>query len=168
MASDFVDTGRAEGDDVGHAAAVNVRQLARVGVVAAPTASPRTEGGKLERGRLEARRPVHRLVIEGQLLHIAEHISAVRAGDTDAVAIEPSERVLRTKSRKDSGVAPGHAVDGIVAAAANQRVVAAAARERVIERAADHVFDAAENVALRIAAGAAPGLEIHVDRRGGR
>src|SRR5262249_15495632 len=142
----LVDTGRAEGDDVGSGVRAYVRELARIGVVAAPTAGAGTEGSKLERGRLEVRRPVHGLVIESQALHIAERVGAVWAGDTDAVAVEPNERVLRTKSRKDCGVAPGHAVDGVVAAAANQRVVAAVARERVIERAADHAFDAAENV----------------------
>src|SRR5262245_6636606 len=131
VASDFVDTGRAEGDDIDPAAAVNVRQLARVGVVAAPTASPRTEGGKLERGRLEARRPVHRLVIEGQLLHIAEHISAVRAGDTDAVAVERKERGLRTKSGEDCGVDAAHAVHGVVAAAALELVVGAVPGDHV-------------------------------------
>src|SRR5262249_60433218 len=46
----LVDTGRAEADDVGHAAAVNVRERARVGVVAAPAAGVGAEGGKLERG----------------------------------------------------------------------------------------------------------------------
>src|SRR5262249_41915578 len=46
------DTVRAEADDVGHAAevAVNVCQLARVGVVAAPAAGVDAEGGQLERG----------------------------------------------------------------------------------------------------------------------
>src|SRR5262249_32516305 len=40
----------AEADNVGHAVPVNVRERARVGVVAAPTAGVGTEGGKLERG----------------------------------------------------------------------------------------------------------------------
>src|SRR5262245_22320756 len=44
------DAGRAEGDDVGHAVAVYVRQLARIGVIAAPAAGVGTEGGELERG----------------------------------------------------------------------------------------------------------------------
>src|SRR5262245_3017469 len=141
VASDFVDTGRAEGDDVGHAAAVNVRQLARVGVVAAPTAGPGTEGSKLERGRLEARRPVHRLVVESQLLHIAERVSAVRAGDTHAVAVERNERGLRTKSGEDVGVDAGHGVDGVVAAAALELVVGAVAGDHVVAGTADRVLD---------------------------
>src|SRR6266487_1611755 len=45
----LVDTGRAEGDDVGSAVQVYVCKLARVGVVAAPAAGVGTEGGKLER-----------------------------------------------------------------------------------------------------------------------
>src|SRR5262245_6923091 len=44
------DTVRAEADNVGHVVAVHVRERARVGVVAAPTAGVGTEGGKLERG----------------------------------------------------------------------------------------------------------------------
>src|SRR5262245_40936053 len=46
-----VDTGLAEADDVGHAVAVDVGKLARIGVVAAPTAGVGTEGGELEGGR---------------------------------------------------------------------------------------------------------------------
>src|SRR5262249_20918512 len=49
----LVDAGRAEGDDVGSGIPVYVSQLARVGVVAAPTAGHGAEGGKLERGRGE-------------------------------------------------------------------------------------------------------------------
>src|SRR5262249_57791755 len=45
-----IDTRWAEAADVGHAVAVNVCNLARVGVVAAPTAGHGAEGGKLERG----------------------------------------------------------------------------------------------------------------------
>src|SRR5262249_62094012 len=137
----LVDTVRAKANDVGHAAAVNVRQLARVGVVAAPTARPGTEGSKLERGRLEARRPVHRLIVESQLLHIAEHVSAVRAGDTHAVAVERNERVLRTKSGEDCGVDAAHAVDGVVAAAALELVVGAVAGHHVVSGTADRVLD---------------------------
>src|SRR5262249_29718757 len=48
-----VAAGRAEGDDFGPAIPVYVSQLARVGVVAAPTAGHGAEGGKLERGRGE-------------------------------------------------------------------------------------------------------------------
>ncbi len=47
----LVHTGRAEADDVGHAVTVYVCKLARVGVVAAPTAGVDAEGGQLERRR---------------------------------------------------------------------------------------------------------------------
>src|SRR5207245_365783 len=46
----YVDTGRAEADDVGFAVPIYVCQRARVGVVAAPAAGHGTEGGKLECG----------------------------------------------------------------------------------------------------------------------
>jgi hypothetical protein len=46
----LVDAGRAEGDDVGSGIPIYVRQLARVGVVAAPAAGVDAEGGELERG----------------------------------------------------------------------------------------------------------------------
>src|SRR5262249_58483834 len=46
-----VHTGRAEADNVGPVVALNARHLARVGVLAAPTASVDTDGGKLEPGR---------------------------------------------------------------------------------------------------------------------
>jgi hypothetical protein len=42
------DAGLAEADDVGHAAAVNVRNRARVGVIAAPAAGVGTKGRELE------------------------------------------------------------------------------------------------------------------------
>jgi hypothetical protein len=45
-----IDAVSAETDDVGPAVAVHVGNLARVGVVAAPTPGHGTEGGKLERG----------------------------------------------------------------------------------------------------------------------
>src|SRR5262245_66315454 len=45
-----VDAGSAEADDVGHAVAVDVGKLARIGVVAAPTAGVGTEGGELGGG----------------------------------------------------------------------------------------------------------------------
>src|SRR5262249_58392964 len=53
----LVDTGRAEGDDVGSGVRAYVRELARIGVVAAPTAGAGTAGSKLARGPPEVRRP---------------------------------------------------------------------------------------------------------------
>src|SRR6266478_1912239 len=46
----LVDPGRTKGDDVGSGVPADVCQLARVGVVAAPTAGVDAEGSKLERG----------------------------------------------------------------------------------------------------------------------
>ena len=56
----------------------------------------------------------------------------------------------------------------IVAGAAGEHVGAAVAREHVVVRAADDVLDAAENVALCIAARAEPGQEVHGHGGGGQ
>src|SRR5262245_10296378 len=75
----LVHTGRAEADDVGSPVPVYVRQLARVGVVAAPTAGVGTEGGKLERGRREVRRSGGGRLVDGRPADIDDVVSGVPA-----------------------------------------------------------------------------------------
>ena len=53
----------------------------------------------------------------------------------------------------------------VVTAPAVELVVARRAGQRIIERRADHRFDVGQHVALRIAAGVEPAIQVHIDRR---
>src|SRR5262249_38902381 len=91
----LVDTGRAEGDDVGSSVAAYVCQLARIGVVAAPAAGAHTEGGKLERGRCKPWRPDQRLVVEDQPFDAGQRVGTIGADDAGSVAGQLGERIGR-------------------------------------------------------------------------
>src|SRR5262245_5193530 len=82
-----IDTGLAEADDVGLAVAVNVRERARVGVVAAPTAGGGTEGTKLERGHPKVPACV------GERLVDADRAEADDVGSPVAVYVRKRARV---------------------------------------------------------------------------